>query len=73
MAGIAPDPFEVGLGNADGIGVARSTDVAVGINVGADNGQANDPPGKKRPAKKKSFALFTRLATRSPTTTISNT
>ena len=55
------DPLEVRLGNTNAVGVARGTNVPIGINVSANNRQTNNPPSQRSTGEKKVFGSFNAL------------
>ena len=59
------NPFEIGLGDSY-VSVAGSTDIAVGIDIGANDREPITHHAKDLLARKKSFAVLTRWLKRMP-------
>jgi hypothetical protein len=46
------------LGNTNAVGIARGTNVPIGIDVGANNRQTDHPPSQRATGEKKIFGGF---------------
>ena len=56
------NPFEIGLGDSYAVSVAGSTDIAVGIDIGANDREPDNPPCQGSACKKKILCGFDALA-----------